>query len=152
MELSADETRQFAELVTRRRDVMVRILKVSMDQERAVLDGMVEALVARLNDKEHLVNELRTIQKSLKPSAEIHPDQRNWASEEARGQCRQELNDTEKLQAAILEIDTRCEKAMIERKDELFASLNKTNGAATAAKAYGAKPVRGGGSFDASSS
>lgn len=147
------QTMMLAQLINERRDLMVEILKASIAQEKAIGEGLIEPLVARLNEKQSLVDKLRGIQEQLKPYAEQAPDERNWPSEQERKLCRQAIEETEKLQAAILEIDGRCEKVMIERRDEIFDSLNRTTDAATVAKAYSGQATRKptGGNIDFSS-
>ena len=151
--MDRQQTQHMADLITRRRDLMVKILKCSMDQERAISDGLVEQLVSRLNEKQVLVNELIEIQAALKPYSDVDAEQRDWESEDLRLRCGHEIEETERMNAAILEIDTRCERAMVQRRSELFDALNKNTDAATVAKAYsaGAGPKGGGGSFDLSS-
>lgn len=151
--MDQEQTMAMAALITQRRDLLAKILKASIEQEKAIAEGLVEQLVARLNDKQLLVDKMRKIQELLKPLASVPPEQRCWPSEDHRAACRQELQETERLQTAVLEIDARCEKVMQERRNEIFESLNKTTGAATVAKAYsgGATSKPRGGSIDLSS-
>ena len=151
--MDQEETMAMAALITRRRDLLAKILKASIEQERAITEGLVEQLVARLNDKQSLIDQMRGVQEQLRPWAELRPEERCWPDEESRQVCRQELHETERLQQAVLEIDARCEQVMLERRDEIFESLNRTNGAATIAKAYAvsAGSRSTGGSIDFSS-
>lgn len=151
--MDQQKTMAMAALITRRRDLLARILKASIEQERAITEGLVEQLVARLNDKQLLIDQMRAVQEQLKPWAKFQPEDRCWPDEQSRQVCRQEITETERLQQAVLEIDARCEKVMLERRDEIFESLNKTTGAATVAKAYGgsASSRPKGGSIDLSS-
>jgi hypothetical protein len=151
--MDRNQTQQMAELIIARRDLMARILKASVDQQAALADGLVEQLVSRLNEKQVMVDQLRGLQQQLKPLAETDPELREWPSETLRLTCRQAIAETEKLHAAVLEVDARCENEMVQRKDQLFEALHQKTGAATVAKAYnqsGAAGPRGGG-FDLSS-
>lgn len=151
--MNPQQTMVMAELIRKRRDVMVGILKASIAQEQALGDGLIEPLVARLNDKQTLIEDLRDLQEQLKPFADQTPEDREWPSEVDRENCRRAIEETERLQGAILEIDARCERVMIERRNEIFDSLNRATDAATVAKAYagGVTSKPAGGSIDFSS-
>lgn len=143
--MSAEATAQMAALVEQRHDVLSEILRVTERQEAAIEAGLVQQLMAALNEKQTHVDRLRRIQEALKPMAEVPAENRLWTDPAERQRCRDTLRDSETLQAEILAIDQRCERAMIQRRDELFDSLGRTTGAAAAARAY----ATGGGSIRA---
>ena len=157
--MSADETAQMAELVAERRAVLAEILAVTQRQQTAIEAGLVEQLLETLNEKQIHVDRLSVLQSSLKPMAEVAPEHRTWVDSAARDRCRAALNDSERLQSAILAIDKRCEEAMLQRRDELFDSIGRTTGAAAAARAYASggrgaaasRPATTGGSLDLAS-
>jgi hypothetical protein len=147
------QTMELADLVQKRRDVMVRILKASIAQENAIKEGLIEALVSRLNEKQVLIDCLQDLQRQLKPFASQDPADRVWPSEEDRTLCRRAIEETERLQTAILEIDGRCENLMVEHRDEILQDLNRTTDATAVARAYScsANSRATGGSIDFSS-
>lgn len=134
--MPAEATARMAALVEQRHATLAEILKITERQEAAIETGLVEQLMATLNEKQTHVDRLRRIQETLKPMAEVPAENRQWADEASRQRCRDALRDSEKLQAEILAIDQRCEHAMIQRRDELFDSLGRTTGAAAVARAY----------------
>lgn len=144
--MSAEATAQMAALVEQRYAMLSEILKITERQEAAIEAGMVQQLMAALNEKQTHVDRLRDIQEVLKPMAEVPAENRLWHDPASRQRCRETLRDSERLQAEILAIDQRCERAMVQRRDELFDSLGRTTGAAAAARAY----ASGGGSSKAS--
>lgn len=143
--MSAEATSQMAELVEQRHATLAEILKITERQEAAIEAGLVQELMATLNEKQTHVDRLRVIQEALKPMAEVPAENRLWSDPASRQRCRDALSDSERLQSQILVIDQRCERAMIQRRDELFDSLGRTTGAAAAARAY----ASGGGSTGA---
>ncbi len=136
--MTAAETERMARLVGERRDLLAEILAVTGRQEAAIESGLVESLMGTLNEKQTLVDRLRVLQEQLKPMAEVPAECRQWSNPEARQRTRDAIADSERLQAEILAIDQRCEQAMLQRRDELFAAIGRTTGAATAARAYAA--------------
>lgn len=157
--MSAEETEQMAALVAQRRGLLAEILEITGRQEAAIEAGLVQELMATLNEKQTRVDQLRKIQDRLQPMAEVPAENRVWSDPAAREQCRAALRDSDRLQAEILSIDQRCEQAMLQRRDELFDSLGRTTGAATAARAYASgggvapsgRPATSGGSLDLAS-
>lgn len=133
---SYDDAERLSQLVRARRDLMAAILKQSMACEAAVEAGLVESLITALAEKDQQVEQLKRLQAELQPHAEVAAESRSWPSEEMREQCRREIEQTAQLQAAILEIDARCEATMTLRRDELFNTLQQTTGSALAARAY----------------
>lgn len=134
--MSAEATERMAVLVEQRHSLLTEILEITARQEAAIEAGLVQQLMTTLNEKQTRVDRLRTIQEHLKPMAEVPPENRVWSDPAARQQCRERLRESDQLQAEILAIDQRCEQTMIQRRDELFDSLGRTTGAATAARAY----------------
>lgn len=143
--MSVEATARMAALVEQRYAVLAEILRTTERQEAAIEAGLVQQLVTTLNEKQTQVDRLRRIQEALKPMADVPAENRLWSDPADRQRCRDTLRDSEALQAEILAIDQRCERAMIQRRDELFDSLGRTTGAAAAARAY----ASGGGSTGA---
>ena len=131
-------TDQFAIWITQRRDLLAQILRTTLQQQAALEEGLVDRLLATLEEKDALVNQLRQLQDALKPYAEVEPADRQWRDQESRSRCRREIEETEKLQRAILDVDARCEQAMLSRREELFHSMQQTTGVALASQAYAA--------------
>ena len=135
--MDVSETTAMANLIQQRHDLFVEILKLSLQQEAAINEGMVEKLVTCLNQKQQLIDQLKSLQQELAPYAECPAEDRQWASETARQQCRDCIAESARIQAATLEIDARCEQTMSQRRDEIFQQLSTTNGALQAANSYG---------------
>ena len=157
--MDVEQTDQMAHWVRQRRDILADILRVTLRQETAIESGMVESLLEVLGEKDSLVDQLRGVQSRLAPMAAVPPAQRQWRDAETREQCGRQIEESARLQAAIVEIDGRCEQAMVERREELFDSLRETTGAAGASRAYASAPraahnaarAAAGGSFDLTS-
>lgn len=157
--MSAEQSDQMAVLVQQRYSLLVEILQITARQEAAIEAGLVQQLMDTLNEKQAYVERLRSVQDKLKPMAGVAPENRQWRDPEARQKCRETLAESDRVQAAILAIDQRCEQAMIQRRDELFDSLGRTTGAATAARAYASgsragsmsRPTAAGSSLDLAS-
>lgn len=130
------QAERLAQLVHHRLAMMAGILKLSMQCEAAIEEGLVERLVSVLAEKDKLVDRLRECQEQLAPHAELSPDRRHWSSQEARQQCQQEIEQTAELQRAILAVDARCEALMVLRRDQLRETIEQTQGASLAARAY----------------
>ncbi len=130
------QAERLADLVHQRLALMTEILKLSMQCEAAIEEGLVERLVTLLAEKDRLVDRLRQCQESLAPHAELDRERRQWDSEEARQKCQREIEQTAELQAAILAVDARCEAAMVLRRDQLRETIEQTQGASLAARAY----------------
>jgi len=131
-----DATDRLAALVARRRELMMAILQQSILCEHAIEGGLVEKLLVHLEEKDHLVQELRGLQEGLAPHANVDPLSRTWRDAQTRSKCQNDIEETARLQAAILEIDERCTAAMIHRRDELFSQLHQTAGSFQVARAY----------------
>lgn len=157
--MTTAETARMAVLVEQRRSLLAEILEITGRQEAAIEAGLVEGLMATLNEKQTRVDRLRAIQDQLKPMAEVPAERREWSDPAARERTRAALHESDSLQAEILSIDQRCERTMLQRRDELFASLGRTTGAATAARAYASgggfaasgRPASSGGTLDLAS-
>lgn len=134
--MDREQTAQMAAWIAERHEVMAEILKRAVAQEKAVQEGLVEPLVSCLNEKQQWVDRLATLQRQLAPYAECAPANREWSSEEARERCARLIEETARMQAAILDIDGRCEQRMVERRDEIAAELQNAQGLAHAARAY----------------
>lgn len=134
--MDREQTAQMAAWIAERHEVMAEILKRAVAQEKAVQEGLVEPLVACLHEKQQWVDRLAQLQRQLAPYAECRPENRQWANEEARAQCARLIEETTRMQAAILEIDGRCEQRMVERRDEIATELQNAQGLAHAARAY----------------
>lgn len=130
------QAQRLADLVHQRLALMTEILKLSMQCEAAIEEGLVERLVTLLAEKDRLVDRLRQCQETLAPHAELDRERRHWDSEEARQECQREIEQTAELQAAILAVDARCEAAMVLRRDQLRETIEQTQGASLAARAY----------------
>lgn len=134
--MNEEQTVQFAAAIQERRVVMADILRWTLQQQEAIESGLVERLLEVLREKELLVDQLRTLQQRLQPWAGVSPESRQWTSTSAREECRRAVEETERLQQAILAVDARCEQAMVQRRDELFQTIQHTTGAAAIAKMY----------------
>ena len=130
------QAQRLADLVHQRLALMTEILKLSLQCEAAIEEGLVERLVTLLADKDRLVDRLRHCQETLAPHAELARERRQWDTEEARQKCQREIEQTAELQAAILAVDARCEAAMVLRRDQLRETIEQTQGASLAARAY----------------
>lgn len=135
-EMDAWQTAAMATLIQQRHELFVEILKLSLQQEAAIKEGLVEKLVTCLNHKQQRIDQLKALQQELAPYAQCPVENRQWADEAARQQCRDWIAESARLQAATLEIDARCELTMSQRRDEIFQQLTTTNGAMQAANAY----------------
>ena len=134
--MTAEQSGQMAQLVQQRRQLLAEILKTTLQQEAAIKEGLVEQLVARLNEKQQWIDQLKELQQAIAPFADCPAENRQWHSQDERQACRHALDDSARLQQAILEIDARCETVMSQQRNELFEQISATNEASEAAKAY----------------
>jgi hypothetical protein len=96
------------------------------------------------------LNELVRIDRLLDPFREQDPEHRVWRTCEDRARSRETAERCEQLLAAITQIERRCEKDLIERRDSAAVLVHDLQSAARASRAYGVADELPGTHFDIS--
>jgi len=137
------ETDTLADLVTRKRDSLLRLRESGRAQYRLIEVGEMTGLLELLAAKQRVLFELQEIERGLDPFRGQAPEERRWRSDEARRRCGTQIDECEALLAEIISQEKLCEQALRRRRDETAQRLQGAHLAGRARGAYTAGPSQG---------
>lgn len=144
-------TETLANLIAQKLQLVELLAKLSRAQMELIDGGDMNRLLTVLAAKQRLLNQLQQLEQALVPFRDEDPDQRVWASAEARELCRLNAARSEQLLAEIMQLERQGEAEMIRRRDETARRLEEVECAARAHTAYVDIPVAAVSQFDMSS-
>lgn len=144
-------TRQLAELIHKKHEVMQRLYELSERQRKMVEAGDIVPLMRVLSIKQTLLRALQQLDRQLDPFREEDPEQRPWPSDEAREQTRQVAVSCESLRQRIIAMEKESEALLTQRRQATADQLEQLNAARQATSAYVQPPTPGLNQLDLSS-
>ena len=145
------DTDLLAELVTRKRECLLKLRTMVGKQLELATDGSVTALLDILSSKQRVIIDLQNVEKELSPFRTQDPDQRQWRHPQAREQCARQLAECETLMGQVLLDEKKSEREMIRRRDETAVQLQGAHRAGRARGAYAAQSQSAARQIDVSS-
>ncbi len=133
------QTDLLAELVTRKRECLLKLREMVGKQLELATDGSVAALLDVLASKQRVIVRLQDVETSLSPFRDQDPNQRRWRLPQVRDLCAQQLAECETLLEQILSEERQSETAMVQRRDETAKQLHGAHHAGRARGAYTAE-------------
>ena len=133
------DTDLLAELVTRKRECLLKLRTMVEKQLELATDGSVTALLDMLSSKQRVIIELQDVEKALSPFRNQDPNRRRWRLPQARQQCAQRLAECETLMGQIMSEEKESELVMVRRRDETARQLQGAHQAGRAREAYSAE-------------
>ena len=149
--MSEFDTDLLAELVTRRRECLLKLRAMVGKQLELATGGSVSALLDILSSKQRVIVELQDVEKALSPFRNQDPDQRRWRLPQARQRCARQLAECETLMGQIMLEEKKSELEMVRRRDETARQLQGAHQAGRARGAYAAQPQSAARQIDLSS-
>lgn len=129
-------TQRLAQLVDRKREVLVHLRSLGMRQLELVAGDDWSQLTKVLSTKQRLLDMLSDLERELAPFRNEPPEFRVWASDAAREACRRHADDCAALLAEVMQLEREGERAMIRRRDETARLLSGMHVTAAAHSAY----------------
>ncbi len=133
------QTDLLAELVTRKRECLLKLREMVAKQLELATDGSVAALLDILASKQRVIVRLQDVETSLSPFRDQDPNQRRWRLPQVRDLCAQQLAECETLLEQILSEEKQSETEMVRRRDETAKQLHGAHQAGRARGAYTAE-------------
>ena len=133
------DTDLLAELVTRKRECLLKLRTMVGKQLEMATDGSVSALLDILSSKQRVILELQDVDKALSPFRNQDPDRRRWRFPQARERCARQLAECETLLGRIMLEEKKSELEMVRRRDETARQLQGVHRAGRARGAYAAE-------------
>ncbi|MGI9457893.1 MAG: hypothetical protein ACR2NU_15110 [Aeoliella sp.] len=130
-------TDNLAELIRKKHQILVQLREIGRRQEQLVGEAQASNLMQLLGAKQHLINALQSVERSLQPFQAEDPDSRLWRSPAQRADCAEQAVACKNLLAEVMELEKRQEIRMTERRDEVASRLKQAGAARQAANAYG---------------
>jgi len=129
-------TEQLAQLIRQKREVLAQLYQVGTRQGELVAAGDVGSLMKLLAAKQRLLAGLQLLEKSIAPYRDEDPEQRRWASPEARAACAADAEACRKLLAEVMEMERTHEQQMTQRRDQVATQLQRVHASHDARGAY----------------
>lgn len=139
-----DDTTELARLIDEKLEIVRAVLTIARKQEGVIAEHRLAELMPVLAKKQIALERLSAVQTALQPFANADPEQRVWASETAKQQCREREQQCDQTLREIMELDARCETELAKSRDALAERLQQTTGSHQAARAYQASQASGG--------
>jgi flagellar biosynthesis/type III secretory pathway chaperone len=131
-------TKKLAELVSRKRDVLLQLSDVGQRQRRIVEEGDTGTLLQLLAAKQKLISALQELEREMAPFHSEDPDARVWPTGEDRARCAAEATECNQLLEQVVALEKESADRMTVRKNEVAAQLRHVYAAGQARDAYAA--------------
>jgi flagellar biosynthesis/type III secretory pathway chaperone len=131
-------TKKLAELIGRKRDVLLQLADVGQRQRRIVEDGDTTTLLQLLAAKQKLISALQDLEREMAPYHVEDPDSRIWPSNEDRARCAEQAAECNQLLEQVVALEKQSADRMTARKNEVAAQLRHVYAAGQARDAYAA--------------
>lgn len=119
------DTDLLAQLLRSRHDCLAELRDLGRRQMELIDQGELAALLDLLAVKQRSIARLQQIERALDPFRDQPPDQRRWRSAEHRRQCAELVEQCQSLLAEVLAEEKRCEAALLSRRQQTLALLEK---------------------------
>lgn len=129
-------TETLASLIAQKLQLLQLLARLSHAQVDLIDSGDMTRLLPVLGAKQQLLGQLQQLEQALTPFRDEDPDQRIWASPEAREKCRIDAQRSEQLLAEIMNLERKGEAEMIRRRDETARRLEEMDNASRVHSAY----------------
>jgi hypothetical protein len=131
-------TKRLAELVSRKRDVLLQLFDIGQRQRRIVEEGDTTTLLQLLAAKQKLISALQELEREMAPFHAEDPDSRIWPTGEARACCAEQAAECNQLLEQVVALEKQSADRMTARKNEVAAQLRHVYAAGQARDAYAA--------------
>jgi hypothetical protein len=129
-------TNKLAELVSRKRDVLLQLANVGQHQRRIVDEGDTTTLLQLLAAKQKLIVALQELEREMSPYQAEDPDARVWLSATDRARCAEQAAECNQLLEQVVALEKHSADRMIARRNEAAAQLRHVYTAGQARDAY----------------
>ncbi len=140
------DSEKLADLIGERHACLVKLHELGRKQSELIAAGEMGALLRLLSAKNQWLAAMQTVEGELAPYQRQAPEQRAWASPEARKQCAAQAEQCRKLLDKVMQMEQENEQQMIQRRDRVATQLQTAHLAGKARGAYQAqqkKPGKG---------
>jgi len=132
-------TAQLAELIDRKRRVLVQLRDVGRRQMEYVASRDTASLLAQLAPKQSLISALQAVERDLAPYYGEDPERRPWRSLDERSRCAKQAAECNSLLQEIVELEKLGVDQMTIHRNQIAEQLQKFHVAAEVRNAYQAQ-------------
>jgi hypothetical protein len=132
-------TSLLADVIRRKRDVLVQLCDVGRRQKEIVDGGETGALLQLLAAKQKMIAVLQQVERELAPFHAEDPEVRVWAKAEERARCAQQADECNRLLEEIVALERHSADRMAVRRNDVAAQLRQVFAAGQARDAYEAQ-------------
>jgi hypothetical protein len=129
-------TERLAQLIEKKHHVLTQLREVGHRQAALICDGDTGTLLKLLAAKQHLIMGLQNLERELVPYYSNDPEQRNWASPQARAACAQQAAECNGLLDEILKLEKQGADEMTTRRNAVAEQLQQVHTAGHVRSAY----------------
>ncbi len=122
--------------IQQRLEIARHIKELNQAQVKAAESGQPDAMLSVLARKQTLLDNLLSIQEVLRPYQSDRPDDRLWASQSKRQQCRQLVEESSRLLAESLEQEEALLVEVTAQREAVAEQLREGSDAMSARNAY----------------
>jgi len=132
-------TKQLAELIRQKHQVLVQLREVGRRQTDLVASGDVSSLLTLLAAKQKLINALQAIERELTPYYGEDPEHRVWPSAQVRLDCAERISECNAILEEIVHLENLGAENMTARRNEVAEQLQRVHSSAQVRGAYEAQ-------------
>lgn len=129
-------TEQLATLIWRKHQVLVQLCKLGRRQEDLIASGETALLLRLLAAKQSLIAALQETERDLAPYHGEDPEQRKWATPDARAKCATLADECNAMLRDIVAIEQQGADTMTARRNEIANQLQRVHTATQVRGAY----------------
>ncbi|MDR1959038.1 MAG: hypothetical protein LBQ54_08350 [Planctomycetaceae bacterium] len=129
-------TELFLELMERKADIVDQLCQFAEKQLEIVRASDITLLLSFLSRKQHLIYEMEFVEKELTPFREEKPEDRLWASPEAKERCQERIDFCREKLALIMDLEHQAEKELTAKKENVRGQIKHLDQGVTVHRAY----------------
>ena len=133
------DTDRLAQLLRSRHDCLLELRDLGRRQMELIQRGELAALLDLLAVKQQSIGRLQQIERALDPFRDQPPQQRRWRSAEHRRRCAELVDQCQSLLAEVMAEEKQCEAALLCRRQQTLALLEKMQMTSNVQAAYAAE-------------
>jgi hypothetical protein len=132
-------TERLTELISNKRQVLLRLRDLGQRQTDLVASGDIGSLLSLLGTKQQLISNLQDLETALRPYYAENPEKRKWSSPEQRAACALQASQCNALLEDILRFEKLGAEKITARRNEVAEQLQQVHAAGQIRSAYAAQ-------------
>ena len=139
--MNPQSTDNLADLIDKRHRCLLQLRDLGYKQSELITAGDMGPLLRVISAKNQLIAALQSIESGLACYHDDDPDQRVWASVDARSHCAQQAKSCQCLLDEVMQLERENEQNLIERRNQVASQLQTAQAAGNARGAYQAQQL-----------